>query len=340
MDDYMSIEQRLDSVITFALIGFVSDILAESLSKLEIALVTTIILLTLRGVCNTQKLYQYSAVRQIVELLEKLSVMVLSQALISMVTEDSRILRMRESSLAQLFVAFIVTTNLLVLVSLFAYAFSSVDAVSRSMTLLLYIYADATEIIVQRIELGRVSAALLCLLIWLVFLALDVRSTYKQLFAVQYVLSATNMVCINVVLQSLVDVDASRDAAARDSFLLLVVLFFLDGLAQLDERLGEARNYAIWKGSQKLFLVFRAFDVQLDAMLLLSLSLLYSRPLWKGLLSSVFELALLVVVNVVLDLANTYIAAAYTVDKAVLLFTYVVLLHQATGLVFMKPQAT
>ena len=332
----MSIEQRLDSVITFALIGFVHDILAAALSKLEIALVTSIVLLTLRGVCNTQKLAVYSAVRQIVELVEKLSVMVLSQALIGMVTDDSRILRMRESSITQLYVAFVVTTNLLVFVSLLAYSFSNVDAVSRSMTLLLYIYADATEIIVQRIELGRVSASLLCVLIWLVFLALDVRRVYKAMFAVQYVLSATNMVCINVVLQSLVDVDASTDAAARDSFLLLVVLFFLDGLAQLDERLGEARNYAIWKGSQKIFLVFRALDVSLDAMLLLSLGLLYSRPLWKGLLSAVFELALLVVVNVVLDLANTYIAAAYTVDKAVLLFTYVVLLHQATGLVFME----
>jgi hypothetical protein len=75
-------------------------------------------------------------------------------------------------------------------------------------------------------------------------------------------------------------------------------------------------------------------------MLLLSPGLLYSRPLWKGLLSAVFELALLVVVNVVLvlDLANTYIAAAYTVDKAVLLFTYVVLLHQTSGLVFMQPR--
>ena len=98
----------------------------------------------------------------------------------------------------------------------------------------------------------------------------------------------------------------------------------------------QLSSNAIWKGSQKIFLVFRALDVSLDAMLLLSLGLLYSRPLWKGLLSAVFELALLVVVNVVLDLANTYIAAAYTVDKAVLLFTYVVLLHQATGLVFMK----
>lgn len=339
LDDYMSIEQRLDSVITFALIGFVHDTLATAFDTLEVALVSGVVLLTLRGVCNTAKLSALSAVRQIVELLEKLAVMVLSQALISLVTQDSRILRMRESNLLLLFVAFVVTTNVLVLVSLLAYSFSSVDAVSRSMTLLLYIYADATEIIVQRIELGRVSAALLCLLIWLVFLALDVRRAFKALFAVQYVLSATNMVCINVVLQSLVDVDASRDAAARDSFLLLVVLFLLDSLAQVDDRLTEARNYAIWKGSQKLFFVFRALDVSLDAMLLLSLGLLYSRPLWKGLLSAVFELALLVVVNVVLDLANAYIAAAYTVDKAVLLFTYVVLLHQATGLVFMQPRA-
>jgi hypothetical protein len=71
-------------------------------------------------------------------------------------------------------------------------------------------------------------------LIGLVVLALDVHRAYKALFAVQYVLSSTNMVCINVVLQSLVNVDSSRDAASCDSFLLLVVLFLLDSLAQVD----------------------------------------------------------------------------------------------------------
>ena len=167
-------------------------------------------------------------------------------------------------------------------------------------------------------------------------LQLKTESSNIQGFINKYVISALNMVCINVMLQSLIDVDQSYSNLVRQSFLLLIALFFLDGATEITPRLEEARNYAIWKSSQKLFIMFQKIDISLDIMIFISLALLYSRPIWKNLLHAVFELAMLVVVNVILDMANKYIAAAYTVDKAVLLFTYVVLLHKFTGMVFMQ----
>ena len=53
-------------------------------------------------------------------------------------------------------------------------------------------------------------------------------------------------------------------------------------------------------------------------------------------LTSVYELALLVVINVLLELASDYIERAHSVDKAILLFIYVVVIHEASGLVFSK----
>lgn len=335
LDDLFSIESRLDSVITYALIRFVHGILRSGFSEFEIAAISSIVLLSMRGVVNVN-LLKDSASTEIFKLLDKLSVMVFSQAMINLVTNDSRILQMQETDLSMLFLAFVVTTNLLIFVALLAYAFQKNDAVKRSMTLLLYIYADSVEIIINRIKLGALSAGLLSLLFYLLLLQLKMQSSNIQGFIHQYVVSALNMVCINVMLQSLIDVDQSYSNLVRQSFLLLIALFFLDGATEITPRLEEARNYAIWKSSQKLFLVFQKVNVSFDIMIFASLALLYSRPIWKNLLHAVFELAMLVVVNVILDMANQYIATAYTVDKAVLLFTYVVLLHKFTGMVFLQ----
>lgn len=335
LSDLHSIESRLDSVITFALIKFVHGILTNSFSEFEVACISSLLLLSLRGVVNFRHV-QDSAIVEILTLVDKLSVMVFSQSVINIVTNDSRILKMMEDDFTMLFLAFIVTTNILIFVALLTYAFQSNDAVQRSMTLLLYIYADSVEIIVNRVKLGSLSAGMLSLFFYLVMLQLHQNSNSIAGFIRQYVVSALNMVCINVMLQSLIDVDQSFGNLIRQSFVLLIALFFLDSVNQITPLLEEARNYAIWKSSQKLFMIFQKVDISLDLMLFISLALLYSRPIWKNMLHAVFELAMLVVVNVILDMANSYIANAYTVDKAVLLFTYVILLHKFTGMVFMQ----
>ena len=56
LNDLHSIESRLDSVITFALIKFVHGILSNSFSEFEIASISSIVLLSLRGVVNFRKI--------------------------------------------------------------------------------------------------------------------------------------------------------------------------------------------------------------------------------------------------------------------------------------------
>ena len=77
-----------------------------------------------------------------------------------------------EDDFTMLFLASVVTTNILIFVALVTYAFQSNDAVQRSMTLLLYIYADSVQIIVNRVELGSLSAGMLSLFFECLVLAL------------------------------------------------------------------------------------------------------------------------------------------------------------------------
>jgi hypothetical protein len=243
-------------------------------------------------------------------------------------------MRLGDDVFGVLLEGFVATTCLLVLVSLASYAFSSVDAVSRSTSLLLFIYADATEYVISILRLDTVSALSISILVYTVFLVYTSASEIN--FTLTYLLRGLNMVCINITLRSFIQLDTHYIGIEKQSFVLVLVLFLVDGFSIIVPKLAEARDYAIWKGSQKLFVVIKILDPKPDIILFVCIALLYSKPLWHNLLTAVYELSLLVVLNVVLDLASDYIENAYSVDKAILLFTYVIMIQTLSGLVFLR----
>ena len=326
VDDLLRIEQRIDSVITFALIRFVHSIGRTVFEEEELALLAGTTLVLLHFVSTKTHL------ASIVDMMKKILVMVFSQSVINVVSQNDALLQLHNPHYSILLRAFTITTCLLVLMSLLCYAFRTVDAVQRSMTLLLYIYADATEFIIKQLKLGGLLGALLAILIYLTSYVYRHRS--KVSFSVLYILRALNMVCINIVLQAIVDVDATYVGTEYQAAVLVIVLFLLDALSVVMPPLAESRDYAVWKSSQKIFILVDALDVGTDTMLFACLIVLGTKPLWHSLLTSVYELALLVIINVILELASDYIDRAYNIDKALLLFIYIIIIHEGSGLVF------
>ena len=328
IDDLLRIEHRIDSVITFALIGFVHRISRTVLEENEIALVagTCIVLLYFSP--------QHTHISSVVIMIQKIVVMVFSQSVINVVSQNDALLQLHTLQYGILLRAFTITTCLLVLMSLLCYMFRSVDAVQRSMTLLLYIYADATEFIIAQLKLGGLLGALLGMLGYLVCHVYREHNTVS--FSMLYISRALNMVCINIVLQSIVDVNTTYIGIEYQGAVLVIVLFMLDAFSVVMPALRESRDYAVWKSSQKLFLLVDALDVGIDSLLFACLVVLSTKPLWHTLLTSVYELALLVIINVVLKLASDYIDQAYSIDKALLLFIYIIVIHESSGLVFLS----
>jgi len=326
VDDLMRIEQRIDSVITFALIGFVHRIARTVLQEDELALVAGNALVLLHFLpTKTQS-------SSVIQMTQKITVMVFSQAVINVVSQNDALLQLHSPHYSILLRAFTITTCLLVLMSLLSYAFRTVDAVQRSMTLLLYIYADATEFIIAQLRLGGLLGALLGIFVYLTSRVYAQRNELS--FAILYIFRALNMVCINIVLQAIVDVNATYIGMEYQAGVLVLVLFIIDALSVVMPALRESRDYAVWKSSQKLFLLVNAVDVSTDTLLFACLVVLSTKPLWHSLLTSVYELALLVIINVILQLASDYIDQAYSIDKAVLLFIYIIIIHESSGLVF------
>lgn len=146
VDDLLRIEQRIDSVITFALIRFVHTIGRTVLQEEELALLTGTTLVLLHFVPTKTHL------ASILDMMKKILVMVFSQSVINVVSQNDALLQLHNPHYSILLRAFTITTCLLVLMSLLCYAFRTVDAVQRSMTLLLYIYADANAGIWRRAQ--------------------------------------------------------------------------------------------------------------------------------------------------------------------------------------------
>lgn len=325
--DMQEIEGRIDGVITFALIRFVHTMARLVLSEQELVLLSGVAIIVLY-------LTPRSHLDHVVLLTQKICVMVFSQSAINAVTQNQLVLHTDTQHYRILLQLFTITTCMLVLMSLLAYAFKTVDAVRRSMTLLLYIYADATELIVRTLRLGGFLAALLAIFVYLVFHTYGQR--WKDNFTLLYIFRAFNMVCINLVLQSLVDVDSQFIGTEYQAAVLITVLFLVDAFSAVMPSLAETRDYAVWKSSQKLFLLVQAVNISTEVLLFACLVVLSTRPVWRSLLTSVYELALLVVINVLLDIASKYIERAYTIDKAILLFIYILIIHEVSGLVFQQ----
>jgi hypothetical protein len=326
VEDLMRIEQRIDSVITFALINFVHRIARTVLQEDELVLVSGSSLVLLHFAPSSTHL------SSIVTMMQKIIVMVFSQSVINVISQNDALLHLHSPHYSILLRAFTITTCLLVLMSLLCYAFRTVDAVQRSMTLLLYIYADATEFIIAQLKLGGLLGALLS--IWVYLVSHIYRQRTVVSFSILYIFRALNMVCINIVLQSIIDVQATYVGTEHQAAVLILVLFLLDALSVVMPALNESRDYAVWKSSQKIFIIVDALNVGTDTLLFVCLFVLSTKPMWHSLLTSVYELALLVIINVLLKLASEYIDQAYSIDKAILLFIYIIIIHESSGLVF------
>ena len=259
LTDIIKIEERIDSVITFALIRFVHEIGRTVLSEIDLALASGVLLVSL-SISPA-----FSHLDHIVRLCRQIVVMLFSQCAINLVTQNQLVINLNSTRFDILMQAFTVTTCMLVLMSLLSYSFKDVDAVRRSMTLLLYIYADATEFIVKTLNLGGMLAAILSIFMYMIFQTF--RERLQQDFTLTYIMRAFNMVCINLILQSIIDVDASYIGVEFQSAVLIIVLFFIDAMSVVMPALNEARDYAVWKSSQKLFFVVQSLNIDTELLL-------------------------------------------------------------------------
>jgi hypothetical protein len=324
--DIQEISARLDGVITFTIIRFVYAICSVYLSGTEI------VLFALTSTTALSVVHAHStALSTIVRLMQKISVMVASQAAVHVMGVHTDMKYSSSTPVLEVLQTLSVVTGILVLASVVPQYFHDSDLVQRCVTLLLFTYADAMESLFSVRRMGT-TPTLVCVLVYMCLHKYD--AMLGKAFTIQYLIRAVNMVTINFILRALVDVSPGIASLYIQTSLYVIVLFLLDIVGTLSSLFAETRDYAMWKVSQELFVMYRRLDLDMTVTVVGCVAVFATKRAWSDNSRIIFQLILLVVLNVVLDTASVYLQSTGSTDKSVLLFMYIIAIHHATGFVF------
>ncbi len=326
--DLIDIHQRLDSTIMFTLIRFVYSVMSTYFSDPEVALLTVIFVI-LSGTSMHWKLHPGTILLS--QVIFSLSSALLSQAIINISTANAHVHNL--TSTHRLLLDYVVVTSLLLAAAVLPGQFRSLPYINRAITLLLYMHTDATEYMIKQLSMGIVPA-FFSILLYVTLIR------YKQILTshvtLQYLIKAFNMNSINVVLASAGSVNDTLTDRHTQAVLIILILFIIDALHRVSHALQEGRDFAIWKGSQKLFQIYVDMDIDPIATFSAAVIFIVGKHILTFKNSTLIEVIMLVTVNVILDNLGQYTSFAYNMDKVLTLFMYVIVIHCVSKAIFAK----
>lgn len=225
------------------------------------------------------------------------------------------------------------TTVLLIFVHALAQSITNTALIERSLTLLLYMYTDALEVVLDSLRLGSIALAV-CAVLYVLLLYTDAAHA-GLVFGSSILCRGLGMVCINIILNN---ISAAAWTLHTKAGLVLLLLFASEFLIRLAPFLAETKGYVIWKTAQIVhadFLhVFRDINVSSALALLLCLAKELLPPLhWTGVLATAMQLFTLVVVNMVLAPMDAFMARLFSWENIVVGFVVVILLNSTINTV-------
>lgn len=339
-EDFVNIASRLDSAINFTLIRFLYGMMQLVLSNNEIILINVTLLLFINTSFATNILLN---IEVIVTVVFSLSSGLVAQALINTATNNELLVSMKLNDTGRLLEQFTVTTAMLLFVSIIPMKLQQKEYVSRAITILLYMYTDATQNIVDQVNFGW-SPPFFCVLICIL---LERHRVYlESRVTLQYIVKALNMVSINILITSVSTIDTNATDLYTSTALLIITLFAIDTMMQLSGNMQEGRNYAIWKGAQQLFFVYQELHISTLVTFVLAVIFILMHTTSVRVVellhfrnNTILELFLLVVVNVVIEQLQQNALSVFSVEQAFVLMLYIISIH-TVSLVFRKDENT
>ena len=327
--DFVDVASRLDSTINFTLVRFIYTLSKTYLSNSDILLTATVTLI-FSNLFQVQRQHM----RLVLEIMSSLGSGVLGQALINSATRNEILLKTHLSTPSRLLEEFSVVTCMLLLASLIPEKIQQKEYVSRALTILLYMYTDASNNIIAQLNFSWLPP-FICGLLY-IFLQ-KYRLKLEQNHTVYYLVKAFNMVSVNILITSISLIDKDASDLHTDTALLIITLFVIDALTQFSPSFLESRNFAIWKGAQQLFLVYGEMHVDTYVTFAIAFLVLLvhtteskSLSLIRFSNSTLVEIFLLVVVNLIIDQLAQYTTRVYNMEQAFILFIYIISIHAAS----------
>jgi hypothetical protein len=226
--------QRLDNLLTFSLIRFLHDLFLRYMSE------NTIVLLSALVVLCCEQTGAAVAVSRIMALMW-------SQSMINIATARNRLLDVDESLGFEELQLFAAASALLVLGSVLGSVLQHKVWMRQCVSLLLFMYAEATQATLSTLRIGNSLVFVCTLLYGVAFRARSVTTADSKTM-----LQALQMICINTVLQRI----DSNTTVHTSTGMLLVVLLVVDAASTALDVMSETRDYTLWKVSVRMSAVF------------------------------------------------------------------------------------
>lgn len=323
--------ERLYTAITYALLQFAHN----TLQNLLPSAMAIIVLCILSSVLFVAKVLLESPEDSALVLLRQFTLLTLAQTGINLAAADfsmhaSSPIVLRTESVAA-------TTMLLMMVNAVTHVVHTSPVLSRSVTLLLYMYTDTLETLLHSLTLGAVSNVV-AVLVYLLLSVVQMQVSRGYGFII--IVRGMSMVCINVLLRTISSEACDLHTKAG---LLLFFLFFSDFAIKLLSFLEEVRGYILWKTAQIVYVEILQLVGDVYAGMLLGLILALLRGMlpgsWPQTLTTALQLSALVVVNMVLGPLNSILSQMQSFENVIIAFNMVILVHSLVYGLLAKKEA-
>lgn len=315
--EFEQMGQRLESAISFTITRFLYDTLSKNLDDYMIVIIC-VLLLVLSTIMR-----QITINNDTVSLVRKMSVLLISQTLISL-TVNSDTLNSNNLYGVKLLVGFVDTTGLLVLAAIIPTYLSDIDYVQRSIVLLLYMYADASEALLYHFNINVV----VLMVVVLVYSLLQIyKNKVNEYVNFLYVVRALKMVCINIILNSVKILHEDADNFLLQTIVFFIIVLFIDCLKRTFPTFTETRDYAIWKSGRLLSDIVIEQQDNFELSLAFALLFVFIHKQFNYDLS-LFELSSLIFINITLWKLSEYINTLENQDQILMLIIYILLISK------------
>ena len=325
LHELQAVGGRLESVVTFTVVQFTYNLAVLYMARTDILMLCVASLI---GMHVHEVLRQHSKTLQtIYSTGRQLTILVGSQVGVDLILDTQKLNGLATLPAETVVRSLSTLLVLLVVVSVVPVSGPAAVYCSRSCSLILYIFADATENVLARAGIPDVLS-FVCAAFYVAMHRFESNIAHKG--SLVFLLQGVNMVCVNVVLSS---VAANRDPYTKIALLLLTLMLMFT-ISRINSVFEDTRGYAMWKTAQRIFLIYKSYNIDFTLSTAFAFILVVSRSLWPKQLHMIFELAVLVAVNIILDIFAVQVLNVHSSDRAALLFIYVITVK--TGVTFLQ----
>ena len=312
---------RVDSVITFTLIRFVQQALTEHFSNTEISFTAfwvTVAATVLKLSAIFEKL---NTIDSLLTTIQRLALLVANQAAIS-----------TQSVVTPLFftdvIIMIVKVTSLLVVFFVASSLAKLPAYTdQSLTLLLYMYTDAIQNVIDSLDL-RMSGAVLFIGVYCC-MRYKWKNVETESSLIAFFGRGIIMLSVNV---AMAEIERQIPDERSQSIALVFFIFTLDVITDIYAGFSDARDFCIWRSAQTLFGIYSRQNIEIGASFSLGVVLFFAKDTSQSYKFVKFSttwssVVTLILVNMLLAVASPH-DTNHSIEHIFEVFIYVIVVHQ------------